>query len=177
VNETATQAPDLAKSIETLAGAVKAQGDQIAELAKPKSGNPTPGQVFNAPAVRSGESVNSSRGYSFLRLLGFVSGTLSADECKVELDLHNRLQKELSRQGYQKAGVNSLVAPFSTANLGEDKDSDRSLVNELRECVAAGVKGCDAGEVAALRQKYWSREKALSWLDESVGGALVAPPA
>lgn len=167
---------DLATAIESLAGAVKSQGEQINALSQPKSGNPTPGQVFNAPAIRSGESSQTSRGYSFLRLAGYAAGILSQDECKVELDLHNRLAKEMSRQGYQKAGGNSLMAPFSTANIGANKDSDAALTAELREACAAGVKGYDPEHVRHMRAKYWGVEKTLSWLDETNGGALVGPP-
>lgn len=166
---------ELTGLVTRLADQVTEQGRQIADLAKPKAGQHQPGQVFGAPQVRSGENPLGSRGYSFLRAVGYASGVLSADECKVELSVHTRLHKAMvDGGGYKKAGPNTLMMPFATEHLGTY--ADQGLVRDVRDLLAAGVTGYDWQEVTHLRAKHWGIEKALSWVDETAGGSLVAPP-
>lgn len=166
---------DIASQVAAIADKQAEQTQQIADLSKPKSGSPTPGQVFGAPSIRTGEDALSSRGYSFLRTLGMASRTIDSTKCKTEADVHNRLQKLFCEQnGYQKAEANSMLVPFATEHM--TAFADEPVVREFREMIRAGVSGCDWGEVHALREKYWGVNKALSWLDESSGGSLVAPP-
>jgi HK97 family phage major capsid protein len=138
---------------------------------------PSFGERFNgkAPAGRSGESALTSRGYSFVKMIEAVI-TKNWDKAKVEADLHNRLQESYKNQlGFEKAASNSILCPVSHALIAEDV-KDKTLALECRDLVQAGISGYDPEEVAHYRQKYWGREKALSWVDESLGGALVAPP-
>jgi HK97 family phage major capsid protein len=146
--------------------------NEIKGLSQPAGG--TPANPASVPSIRRGENVMSSRGYSFTKAAGFVRHQIDGASCRVETDMHNRLQKALVECGqYVKGDSNSFLVPFSTQHLCLE---DQNLVREVHEIVAAGAAGADPQEVAALKQRYWGREKALSWIDHTSGGALVSPP-
>lgn len=161
---------------------IQKQGEQIATLetrVSEKSGSsPTPAQVFGTPGVRKGENTMSSRGYSFLKLIGYCARQLEASQCTVELDFHNKIHKELIEgTPYQKAAPNSIMVPFSSNHLSFDVNKISALASEMRELVNAGMGSYDPDELMSLRKEVAARRgKALSWVDQSTGGALVAPP-
>lgn len=133
----------------------------------------------NLPAVRKGESVLTSRGYSFLKLFQVMSGKLTKEEAKVEIGLHNELQKRLHDDyGYVKAEANSIMAPMGSELLPCVSDSERAFCAEVRDVVKAGVRGFDPREVVEIRRKLMggARQKTLSWTDETALGSLVEPP-
>jgi hypothetical protein len=154
----------------------------IEDLKKPVTGSPTPGQLFNTPHVRNGENPLGSRGYSMLRAIGYARGFVTAEQAKVEIEVHDKLHKGyVERTSFQKADRNSFLVPFSSQHLA--LVADETLAREVGTLVRAGITGYDAEEVGYYRAKYYgglddsaARRKALSWTDESVGGALVAPP-
>lgn len=125
-----------------------------------------------APWIRRGEDSMSSRGYSFVKLFGLISGKIGREEAKVETDIHNRLAKHYDNMGYTRSEANTILAPFAS-ELMPFKDSDRQFVEELREVSKAGVTGWDPKEVADMRRRV---QKTLSWTDETALGALVGPP-
>lgn len=129
----------------------------------------------NLPFIRSGESINSSRGFSFLRALGAMAGHYSKDDAKQELELCQRLRKANDAAGFYVDTPNAQVLPFSSTYLA-NTHRDETLAKEVQEMMRAGIAGYDRDQVLSLRQKYWGVQKALNWLDESQGGALVAPP-
>lgn len=170
----------LQASVAALAETVAKQSTEISNITatlKSSSGSAKPTEVFATPAVRTGESALSSRGYSFLKAIGVMRGLVPAEHAKVELDVHNKLQKALVTDGqYEKAAPNSFLVPFATEYLPAASEGNASLVREIRQVVRAGSVGYDPEEVFALRMKAWGVQRALSWLDETTGGALVAPP-
>ncbi len=121
------------------------------------------------PFARKGESALTSRGYSFVKLFRVIAGHVGPEEAKVETDLHNKFRAHSEKFGYARAEKNSIIAPFGSAFLPCDNDSDRNFVDEVRQVVRAGMAGYDPAEVAYIR-------KTLSWTDESAMGSLVAPP-
>ena len=132
--------------------------------------------VLNAPSVRKGESSMSSRGYSFVKLFGLLRGELAPENARVEWDMAQNLQKlYVDRLGFNKAHTNTVMAPFGSDYIAEIP-GEEGFAKEVREVVNAGITGFDREEVRALRAKQWGVSKALSWIDESQGGALVAPP-
>lgn len=158
---------------------VKAQADALEALRQAaveqhrKGGPLVPG---NAPHARRGEDPLSSRGYSFMKLFGLLSGQLEANNAKVEIDYARKLQGlYVDQLGYVKAKPNSIMAPFATSLLSEIPGQE-GFARELGEVVRAGITGYDPEQVRALRIQNWGYQKALSWLDETTGGALVAPP-
>lgn len=164
-------------SLTTLKGDITKQGEQIASLEKRVSERQTINPIAGAEIhVRKGENPLTSRGYSFLKLIGYCSGQLAGEQAKVELELHNKIHKALiDGTPYQKAAPNSIMVPFSSQHLvSPDSNKCEALANEVSACVKAGVGGYDPDELLALRKQV--NTKALSWLDQSTGGALVAPP-
>lgn len=151
-------------------------------LAKtPAAGTPTPEQVFGAPNVRAGENVMSSRGLSFLKMAGVITGALDPSQARLEIDLHNRLHKAYNREmdsgsAYQyksghRPGERAFLMPVATSFMQDDVIS-REFRQEIKSLVTAGVHGADPDEMAWYRRRI----KTLSWTDELSGGALVAPP-
>ncbi len=172
---------ELAGVVEELRGAVAkfeagqaSLADEIKGLKQPlRAGDPR--NPATAPSIRTGENPLSSRGYSFLRAAGYVNRVRSQDQCKVEIDIHNRLQKALVEQDvYVKTEANSFLMPFATTHMG--LEGCETFLGEIHDVVAAGVTGADMEQVRAIRQKNWGVEKTLSWIDQTTGGALVAPP-
>lgn len=130
---------------------------------------------WGAPHARRGEDPFTSRGYSFLKAFGVISGHVDSENAKVEREVTDKLKKYYDSYGFRKTLPNSILIPFwSDALVGDDK-----LADEVRGVVKAGAGTLDPQEVAHLRRKMMlgGYTKALSWLDETAGGALVAPPA
>lgn len=158
----------------------------------PAANQPRPEQVFGAPFARTGENSMSSRGYSFVKMIGLLSGECSPEQAKVEMDVHNRLHaiyvKELGNAGYQPAGNGSwgaargrFLAPLATSYM-HDELVPISFRHEMKSLQQASVSGADPDEANWIRQKalgasgYNYGQKDMSWLNELSGGALVAPP-
>jgi HK97 family phage major capsid protein len=174
----------LTDAVNGLVATVKTQGEQITQLKTLTEKNTNPDKrpaLFGAPGVRKGENSLGSRGFSFLKMVGFIGGQLKAEEARTEVDLHNMLQKHLVQNTpYQKAETNSFIAPFSANHMFDNNASegDRRLSAQVKEIVRAGVEGYDTDEYNWMLQRNpaLGRSKAMSWLDEGSGGALVAPP-
>lgn len=185
----------LEKMVADNAKATAAQGKALADLTKSVNGlvdkiSRTPA-VSTAPYfnIRTGEDPLTSRGFSYLKMLGKITGACPEDQCKVERDLCRRLQKTLVQDlgpanGYQYAsngaidGHNRFLAPLSSNYLLDASGVDHKLRNEVKQLVTAGTEGADQPSMQWVRNKMLkgARYKDLSWLNELTGGALVAPP-
>ncbi len=177
------------KNGEELAALTKGLTDLTERLSKtPAAGTPHPHQVFGTPWARKGEDPLSSRGFSFMKALGVMSGACDATEAKIECDISLRLSKAFeagSSNGYDwgKSRPNQqglrILAPLSTA-LMPDYAVDHNFRSEMKQLIHAGVDGADADNTTWIRRKMLQEQgygsKALSWLNELSGGALVAPP-
>src|SRR3954471_8240936 len=78
----------------------------IDKLSRQPAGNqPHPSQVFGLPNARTGENPLTSRGFSFMKMMGVLTGAVSPDQAKVEIDIHNRLHnayvKDMGNTGYE----------------------------------------------------------------------------
>lgn len=153
---------------------------------------PAPGtqasDVFGAPTARTGENIMSSRGFSFLKMVGLLTGDCQPDQAKIEIDVHERMHnclcKEMGNAGYTYGGkgltgINRFLAPLASSYFPEDV-VNRPFRQEMKQLVVAGTDGADYDEAKWIRQKQLKAlgysAKDLSWLDEFRGGALVAPP-
>ena len=182
-----------ASELKELHDFAKKSGEQIQALTKtvnvlvdkmkntPQGLNPS--QVFGLPNAIIGERP-SSRGFSFMKMLGLITGAQNAEEAKVELDMHNRLTKCLNNSGYGwggsgVTGINRFMAPLAT-NFLEDQYVEPKVRHEMKALMAAGVDGADWDQMKWIRTKQLAAQgygtKALSWLNELTGGAIVAPP-
>ena len=168
---------EIKSQLQGISERVAAQDAEIKRLSEPSYKNGKPSDILGggAPNIRRGENTLGSRGYSFLKLLGYCAGVLDSAQARVEIDLHNKLSKVYYGLGYTKAGPNSILSPFSSTHMCID-ELEPQMVHEVQSVVCAGVAGYDPDEVRNYRMKFWGREKALSWVDEAAGGALVAPP-
>ena len=159
---------------------------------QPAANQPSASYVYGPPHIRSGEDPLSSRGFSFMKMIGLISGATSPEDAKVELDIHNRLHnvycKELGNAGYtyggqgipgQLGGQGRFLAPLATSYM-QDKVVPRNFRHEMKNLVHAGSDGADLDEMRWIRTKQLESKgynvKTLSWLNEFLGGSLVAPP-
>lgn len=159
---------DAAKAITDKLDAMKAHLEQLTKDAESaRKGMPLPG-------ARRGEDSMSSRGYSYMKLFQFMSGRLPREEARVEVDIHNKLQKLWHDQyGYAKTEANSVLAPVSSQFLPQNSRDEREFADEVRDVVKAGVYGYDPAEVASIARTI---NKTLSWTDATAAGSLVPPP-
>lgn len=136
--------------------------------------------------VRQGEDPLASRGYSFMKMLGLITGAVRPDEAKFEYNFHERLTKAYEQDGYAyggkgKTGHDRFLAPLATSFM-QDSVIDRAFRSEMKSMVVAGTDGSMdlPDEMQWVKRKMLQQQgysgKALSWLNELTGGALVAPP-
>lgn len=184
LNEMALANQHNAKGLETLSKTVNTLVDKLSK--QPLTGHPKASDVFGAPWARQGEDPMSSRGFSFMKMIGLLSGACQDDQAKVEVDVHNRLHncfvKELGTLGYEYKGQGpkgSFLAPLATSYMQEGV-VPRQFRQEMKALVAAGTDGADHDHMKWIRTKQLQAmgydRKALSWLNEVTGGAIVAPP-
>ena len=162
--------------------------DKLSKL--PAPGHPNSNQVFGTPWARNGEDPLSSRGFSFLKMMGLLTGTIGPENAKTEMDVHNRLHniyvKDGGSQGYQYRGGGipgmpggKFLAPLATGFMQEDV-VPRAFRSEMKQLVHSSIDGADYDEMKWIRTKQLQAQgygrKDLSWLNEFTGGALVAPP-
>jgi HK97 family phage major capsid protein len=170
----------LSKSINTLVDVVKKT---------PANGTPSASEVFGLPNARTGEDPMTSRGFSFAKMIGVISGAIEPSEAKVEInDVHGKLHSALvadrgsggfAYRGAGQTGHNRFLAPLCTKYL-PDTWIDRNVRHEIKSLVSAGMDNVDQGEMQWIRTKQLQgmgyNKKTLSWLNDNLGGALVAPP-
>jgi HK97 family phage major capsid protein len=186
IRELQTQAKKRDADMEILTKNFNVLVDRLSKT--PANGHPNASQVFGAPHIRHGENVLTSRGFSFMKMIGLITGAISdPKECQVEVQLHNKLAKASEQSGFQWAlgtGVTGVprgrfMAPLSTSYLPIDM-VDNNFRVEMKSLVQAGCAGADYDEMKWIRRKELQNmgysSKALSWLNELTGGAIVAPP-
>lgn len=180
----------------TLEQIARSNQEQIAQLSKsiqvltqqmkstPAPGQPTQEQVFGVPNVRRGENVMGSRGFSFMKMFGVLTGAVEPDQAKIELDMHGKLHNAFTRntdagytyRGGQRPGEKAFLAPIATGFMPEANISNEFRA-EMKSLVTAGVGGSDPDHMNWIRRKAFGYDqKTLSWVNELTGGALVAPP-
>ena len=154
----------------------------------PAPGTPAASDIYGARA-RTGEDIMSSRGFSFMKMLGVMTGVIQPENAKHELDIHRRLHAAVSNMndGFQYGGIGTLgltkfLAPLSSKFLNGTGNVDSRFAVEMKSMVEAGVEGGEQGHMSWISKQLVAskdptvRTKALSWLNELSGGALVAPP-
>ena len=154
---------ELLEAIKKIGAQVEDQGKQIAELKKKSANNPDPKRIFS---IRKGENPNTSRPYSFLKAFGLYKGELGAEQCKVEVDIHNRMSEFMKSQGYEKKDGRNFLIPIWPDAMG---DEAQELIREIKSATRMGA--VDEDEVAYLRKKYYQKD--LSWVTDTTGGTLV----
>lgn len=146
---------------------------------------------FGTPHVREGEDPLTSRSFYIARLASVVTAPISdrdnkAAHAKMEVDDSVKLQKALEgvygRDAEYPAG--SLVVPLSWAHMPDQVRKDRAF-DPMKKAMAQAVVDVDPGfwesQTAArvesdpdMRRLF--KKATMSYLDQTTGGALVAPP-
>lgn len=184
MSELATLQESLKKQGEGIVALTKGLKTMEDRLAKAPAYPPgaTPYNVLGAPHIRQGEDPLNSRGFSFLKMLGLVTGVINPDEAKVEIDVHNRMHKAYDTAYTYKGlqpGTRAFLAPLSTSYL-HDQYVDGKTRHEFKSLILAGADGAELDHMNWLRTKQLQGmgygQKDLSWLHELTGGALVKPP-
>lgn len=153
----------------------------VAQMAAPQNPNAaaiaagTAGAPGSAPAIRQGENILTSRGYSYGRMLQCVGGMMQANQAKVEGEISERLYKIY--RGNQLVQGNGWLVPVASEHI-----HDEAIRQEIREISQAGLVGTDrddARQVAQMRQQYTLRglprdmQQALSIHDETALGIFL----
>lgn len=127
-----------------------------------------------APATMSGETPSQAegRGYQLFRVLAHRQGLIAADQCKVEIDMHNRLRQLYHAQGFRPEYAQSILVP-----LGADyiDGMDDGLALEIRQSMQQGIRGADLHELRWLGQRVGAVRQALSQWDDTGLGVFVGP--
>src|SRR4051812_19419600 len=133
----------------------------VDKLAKTPANGPNHSDVFGAPNVRSGEDSMSSRGYSFMKMMGVLTGACPPEKAKIERDVHERMNKlyctDMGAAGYGyggagMAGEKKFLAPLATSFMHEDI-IPRDFRREMKSLVTAGTDGADHDEMKWIRTK------------------------
>lgn len=129
-------------------------------------------QAFGAPGIRQGEDPLTSRGFQTARAMMMAKGELDPENCKVETDLSQKLQKFYCQQhGFDRAAPNSILIPMASSEIAMN---DPELAQEVRQSMAAGVQGADLGMAAHMAQSMGYGQQrinqALSVYDDTAGG-------
>ena len=174
---------DTASVLETQGKTLNALTEKVTGLAEkfksiPAGNQPNPDAVFGLPNIRRGENSLTERGFSFMKMIGLITGAITdPNEAKVEIDVHRRMQQCFGKD-FQSV-PKSYLAPLGTSYL-PDPYIDRSFRKELKYLTHAGVEGFDPDESVWIRRKMLEArgygQKDMSWLNEIQGGSLVAPP-
>jgi len=179
------------KNAEAIAALGKNLEGFVNKMAKtPQGGHIKQSDAFGTPWGRQGEDPMSSRGFSFIKMFGVLTGQLDKDEAKTECDVHERLHNvyvkgpgPTDRFSYDTRGKildpsKKFLAPLATSYM-HNNYVPREFRREMKQLIHAGMDGADHDEMSWIRRKQIEQhygQKTLSWLDELTGGALVAPP-
>lgn len=146
-----------------------------------------------APAARTGESIMSSRGYQYSRLAGLLLKELRPEDCKIELECHEKLLNAMhGAGGWRPAKQSSIVAPLEPAYLMGAKNGfvDDRFGMTLKDLMWGGTSGFDPDEAGWLTRKHGVVDttkgyvpdtqkvggSTQSWMQQSLGGALIPFP-
>lgn len=129
-----------------------------------------------APGVRTGEDPLTSRGYQMFRVMAYRQGQMTDENCKVEIDIHNRLREIYVQQGAMPVeSQNSVLVPMCSDHI-QGMDSEMGI--EVRQMIRQGVGGFDPLELGYILQRAGIQSpimQALSQYDETGLGNLLGP--
>lgn len=133
-----------------------------------------PGAVPNsAPWARKGEDIMGSRGFSFGKAMMVAAGTLMPEEAKIEADFCSRFRQKMYNHNWRPDRNSTVLVPFWPEGFTSDQ-VDNDLYYEMKGLIHAGAANPDWDQLSWLRTKA-AASPAQSWVDQSVGGALVGP--
>lgn len=171
---------DELKELTNLVGSLTAKVEKLSTTpaVDPKSVIGT--ETSHAPAVRKGESALTGRRFSFTRAMGLTTGFLRPEECKVEAEVVKSFRNGLRETGgmHSEFSGNGFMYPVSKSFLKDETnehDSTKFAYQALKESMQQ-EPDLDEAAYYARNGGPSIRKSAMSYLQDSIGGALVAPP-
>lgn len=152
------------------------------------------GDPHRAPRIRTGENLMGSRGYEYHRVACLLQKSLRPEDCKIELEVHDKLLHGMQRSSTWKPAVqNSIVAPLDPGYLMGTHSPyvDADYGRTLRSMIwAGGENGADPDQAEWLSKKSgipltattWQPDTqkvgagTQSWVQQNLGGSLVPYP-
>ncbi len=142
--------------------------DKILDLVGSQAVRPAQG----APMIRKGESALTSRPFYMSNLVGFMSGQLGPDYCKVEREQTDWFTKAMRQVNTGYENESSVLVPMSWKALPAQV-TDCAEGRVFKSMTTGGNAGYDPAEAAY----YFRKANDLSAFQDSMGGSFVAPPA
>jgi len=132
------------------------------------------------PHVTTGSVYRDSEGFSLLKAIGAARGFIPRDQAKAELDACAKFEKALTDTHCEpdKREPGSMMVPFSMSHLPAEAAKHEGAV-VMKAMWEAGVANFDPDEaiwLAKRLQKATIQKTAMSYLQDTIGGTLVAPP-
>lgn len=154
----------------------------VAELKVTKSRTPASRHYdasapYTAPHVTTGPIGQDSRGFRLCKAIAAQRGLIEPSEAKEEIEACNQFAKALTEANWlpQEVTRKSLMIPLSSEHLSEEVVNHKGH-RVFKAMWAAGTEGFDPGEVEYMVRKGVVRKTAMSYLLDTTGGTLVAPP-
>lgn len=170
-------AAHLAPVVQTITQGQTALENRLNQALNPtqQAGSVLFGAPGAAPAIRQGENIMSSRGYSFQRVARLAQDPGAREQAKIEIDMSNRLRQAYARTtGFEAQQANSVLVPIGADYLFDEfGDGFRS---EVRQSMFAGAMGCDVSEAQWLSRRQGvpaAIRQSLSQFDETGLGVLL----
>lgn len=145
-------------------------------------GGGTPDNPQDTFSIRSGESVLTSRGYSFMRAAAVAgkSNYIDHDNAKVEMAVSRQLHDYYTANGFTYgSNQNALLVPFGTSMIPDEfenaggKGNDSLTRQDISAMMKQSVAGVDLEALKAIRQKIDGKmSQALSVFDDTALGVL-----
>jgi HK97 family phage major capsid protein len=144
----------------------------------PASLNGFPAQ--GGPGSGRGEQVMKSRPFRLSKLLGVLTGAIDPAEAKLELEVTKAFRRGLAdTQGLHSEVGAGFLMPVAKSFL-KDESAHHEATEKYCDVLAASF-----GETADRDEIEWNaknnasgtvRKAAMSYLNDTIGGTLVAPP-
>lgn len=136
----------------------------------------TPG---HPPAARMGESILSSRPFSFGKAMLLTNGAIRPEDAKIEDEFCARFKGNLYRHGWRpdKANGNTMLVPIWPDAFNPDQ-LDEPVYQEMKQLTYQDPRRIDWNEVGWWQGKSAATpaSPAQSWIDPTLGGSFVPPP-
>lgn len=143
-------------------------------------------QTKSAPFVTTGP-VGESRGFRLTKALALHRGMIGPEQAKPEIEASRCFRKALADFNYlpPNSDMTSVLVPFGSELLPTEVTSTENFVR-CKSMWAAGLDRHDPDETTWLANRMLAKsggdpndvryKTAMSYLQQSIGGTLVAPP-
>ena len=175
-------------NVKTEADALREENDTLKKaisVLKEKERTPASRAVpSGAPFVTTGPVGQDSRGFSLLKAVGAMRGFVPADQAKAELGACEKFEKALrdTHTEPHKREPGSIMLPLAMDHLPPETN-DHEGARVMKSMFAAGMANYDPEEAAWTARRIMKSaasgtvyKTAMSYLQDSIGGTLVAPP-